>query len=478
MKLPTEVMPEKSLKGVLFMTKSTISRKIAFAAALVLCMLLAGLLTTGALAGSISTSAIQDVCNRYGFKSGAYWTYDYNGVDKTKSALDAAATSGYRASGVPYGSGTYRSAYYSGSDTHYGEYIFQGGRQCFGFANFIGYQITGSVPTSSWTRYNSVAEVEQAGGLQVGDVIRAGGHSAMVYKVSGSTIYTVECWGGSKNKISVGGYFNGSAKTLKEIASRYSFSAVYRYGGSKPSQELTIKASEEKYPSEGGNLGKGKSFGLRGVYTASAGKITRVTSTIKDGSGNVCFSFSASPNSAKYDVKSTKGSNGKSLNDTFIFNKLQSGSYTMTVTVEAENGGKKVTKEVVRHFTIGGGSSSGGSSGGNSGSSGGSSSAGTPAEWGDWTKTRAGDRSGLQEETRHHWWAAKCKNCGTHNPYWGDNQKCLHCGSKLSSGNVSHVNVYTQDKGNLQTLNGRKDGRTIDGKNYWYCEIQYRYRKN
>ena len=451
--------------------KATVCR-IGVAAALVLMLLLTGLLTAGALADSITTGAIQDVCNRYGFKSGAYWTYDYSNVEKTKSALDAAATSGYCASSVPYGSGKYRSQYYSGSDTHYGEYIFQGGRQCFGFANFIGYQLTGSVPTSGWKKYSSVAEVESVGGLQVGDVIRAGGHSAMVLTVSGSTVTTVECWGGNKNKIAIGGYFNGSAKTLKDIAKKYTFTAVYRYhGATPPATKPEIKVSNEKYPGEGTDLKKGKNFGLRGVYTATAGKITGVTATVKDGAGNEYFSFSASPNAAKFNVQSTKGNNRKSLNDTIIFNKLPAGNYTLSVTVTAENGDQKATREVVRHFTVGGGAATVSQE-----NTGNTAQQNTPGPWGDWTEKRKSNRSGLDEETRHHWWAAKCNSCGTHNPYWGSNVKCIHCGKKLSKSNVTHVNVYTGEKGSTKKLNGRSGGQTIDGLNYWYCEIQYRYR--
>ena len=346
-------------------------------ALLMLC--LAGLLAAGASASSISTSAIREVCNRYGFRTGAYWTYDYSKVDKTQTALDSAATSGYKASGVPYGSGKYRSKYYTNSDTYYGEYIFRGGRQCYGFVNFIGYQLTGSVPTSAWTKYSSVEEVERAGGLQVGDVIRSSGHSAMVLTVSGSNITTVECWGGSKNKISVGGYFNGSARTLKDIKSRYGFTAVYRYGGSKPDfasddkNPPAISASGEKYPSEGAVLQPGKGFGLRGVYTATHGKITRVDASVKAQNGSVCFSFTATPNAVRYDVNGTPGSNGKNLNNTFVFGQLKNGTYTMTVTIQAENAGQKTTKTVTRTFSVGSAqassSGSGTASGGSSGSS-------------------------------------------------------------------------------------------------------------
>ena len=96
--------------------------------------------------------------------------------------------------------------------------------------------------------------------------------------------------------------------------------------------------------------------------------------------------------------------------------------------------------------------------------------------WSDWTKERKTVNGNMQEETRHHWWAAKCKSCGTHNPYWGNNKKCIKCGKKLSNSNVKHVNVYTSKKCSLKKLCGRSDGRTLDGLNYWYCEPQYRYR--
>ena len=81
----------------------------------------------------------------------------------------------------------------------------------------------------------------------------------MVLTVSGSTVTTVECWGGTKNKIAVGGYFNGSAKTLKDIAKKYTFTAVYRYhGATPPAQKPEIMVSNEKYPGEGTDLQKGK----------------------------------------------------------------------------------------------------------------------------------------------------------------------------------------------------------------------------
>ena len=96
--------------------------------------------------------------------------------------------------------------------------------------------------------------------------------------------------------------------------------------------------------------------------------------------------------------------------------------------------------------------------------------------WSEWSTTRLTVTSNMKERVRHHMWAAKCKNCGKHNPYWGSDVKCKKCGKKLSKDNVQHVNVYPDKKPSLKKLDGRKNGATIDGKNYWYCEPQYSYK--
>lgn len=63
------------------------------------------------------------------------------------------------------------------------------GGQCFGFANKMGYLIFGSVPTSSWTEYKSVAN------YYAGDYVRVRNnkHSIFITKVSGDTITYVDC---------------------------------------------------------------------------------------------------------------------------------------------------------------------------------------------------------------------------------------------------------------------------------------------
>ena len=63
------------------------------------------------------------------------------------------------------------------------------GGQCFGFANKMGYLVFGSVPTASWTKYNSVSN------YCAGDYVRVRSdkHSIFITKVSGNTITYVDC---------------------------------------------------------------------------------------------------------------------------------------------------------------------------------------------------------------------------------------------------------------------------------------------
>lgn len=93
-------------------------------------------------------------------------------------------------------------------------------------------------------------------------------------------------------------------------------------------------------------------------------------------------------------------------------------------------------------------------------------------EWGEWTSRRQTitDPDTMQEEVRtaqYGWWAAKCKNCGQHNPFWGSSTKCKKCGNYLSQANISSVYAYTDDVGTAQSILGRNGGRYIDSLPYW-----------
>ena len=100
--------------------------------------------------------------------------------------------------------------------------------ECFGFANFIGYLLTGEInPQHNWAFFYST---EKSGPLQVGDIVRVEyrrngydiHHSAVVYAVNGEEILFLQVSGGNYNKISIGhGFTDGNivdAKTMEEIS--------------------------------------------------------------------------------------------------------------------------------------------------------------------------------------------------------------------------------------------------------------------
>lgn len=101
--------------------------------------------------------------------------------------------------------------------------------ECFGFAQFIGYLLSGDTnPQKNWNCYYSL---ESAQGLRVGDIIRVEyrahkkfyHHSAVVYEVNGDEIRFLQISGMNYNKISVGrGFSDGNLadETSIEVISR------------------------------------------------------------------------------------------------------------------------------------------------------------------------------------------------------------------------------------------------------------------
>ena len=111
--------------------------------------------------------------------------------------------------------------------------------ECFGFANFIGYLLSGELnPQHYWTYYKSI---EQSGPLRVGDIIRSEytknghlfQHSAVVYAVNGEEILFIQVSGSNYNKISIGrGFSNGDVtdlRSMEEIASLRGQLKISRY---------------------------------------------------------------------------------------------------------------------------------------------------------------------------------------------------------------------------------------------------------
>ena len=100
--------------------------------------------------------------------------------------------------------------------------------ECFAFAQFIGYLLSGEInPQHNWDFYYST---EASRGLRVGDIVRVEyrrkkreyHHSAVVYAINGEEILFLQVSGGNYNRISVGkGFSDGNienATSLEEIS--------------------------------------------------------------------------------------------------------------------------------------------------------------------------------------------------------------------------------------------------------------------
>lgn len=252
--------------------------------------------------------------------------------------------------------------------------------------------------------------------------------------------------------------------------------------GTLPQKQYKISISSVSAPS---SLKKGSNYGLRGVITAENCTLTRVSGQVISAAGKTVLSGSRSLDTTSHDIRN-------SINNDLKFGKLSSGTYTYILTATAVTASGETVQEtlVQKTFTV-------------------YSETSKPSKnedyddcedqevdveyeeeeettakwssWGNWTYTRKTitDPNAMQEEsaTKAHWWAAKCKSCGQHNPYWGSKTKCVGCGAFLPKDNYVNASYYSDDTSGT-TLDGRSNGRTYNGKHYWYHEMRtvYRYR--
>ena len=96
--------------------------------------------------------------------------------------------------------------------------------ECFAFAQFIGYLLSGEVnPQHNWDFYY---DTKSSGGLQVGDIVRVeyrkNGHeyyhSAVVYEINGEEIVFLQVSGGAYNRISIGkGFSDGNVENVTSL---------------------------------------------------------------------------------------------------------------------------------------------------------------------------------------------------------------------------------------------------------------------
>ena len=164
--------------------------------------------------GLYTTENLDAIIDEYELYDGWYWTtksriiQTYHGFPESPGWTDAAE----KLEKKGYLTGWYGCRWmkneippYSPNKGGYGE--------CFGFAQFIGYLLSGEWnPHGNWNFYYSI---DAAGGLKPGDILRVEysyhqkpiHHSAVVYAVNGEEILFMQVSGSNYNRISIGSGF-------------------------------------------------------------------------------------------------------------------------------------------------------------------------------------------------------------------------------------------------------------------------------
>ena len=221
-------------------------RKLLFRAALTLAMLLPlacpaeSLFMDESFRGDISTKTLDAIIEAYELHDGWYWTTEaeipqtFHGQEGkpgwTDTAVNAFRRTGYIKGwyGCRWGKETVNPR--KPNDAGQGE--------CFGFANFIGYLLSGERNAQrNWKAYPSIRRSE---GLRPGDIIRADYeaegkkyyHSAVVYSVEGDEVLFLQASGGNYNRLRIRqGYTDGymwNVTSVKEME-RMNGTTIYRY---------------------------------------------------------------------------------------------------------------------------------------------------------------------------------------------------------------------------------------------------------
>ena len=167
--------------------------------------------------GSFTTENLNRIIEEYELHDGWYWSDDGQGDQTFHGRLDKP---GWTASSDKVNHRAYLKGWYGARWGINRITLTNPGRggygECYGFAQFIGYLISGEKnPQHHWKFYYSL---EDAGGLKVGDIVRDDyqwdgidyQHSAVVYAVNGDEVTFIQASGSSYNRISVGiGFSDG-----------------------------------------------------------------------------------------------------------------------------------------------------------------------------------------------------------------------------------------------------------------------------
>lgn len=180
--------------------------------------------------GIFTTENMDRIISEYELYDGWYWStppnviQTFHGIQDGPGWTDTAVNVYHRSSykkGL-YGCRWLANKVFERNSNHYGR------GECFGFASFIGYLLSGEYnPHKNWKIYYNL---KSSSGLQVGDILRTEftvrgkkyTHSAVVYSVSEEEILFIQVSGSTFNKIHLGtGFLDGyhdAPKTLEELA--------------------------------------------------------------------------------------------------------------------------------------------------------------------------------------------------------------------------------------------------------------------
>ena len=182
--------------------------------------------------GEFTTENLDKIIEEYELYDGWYWTspafvtQTFHGVADMPGWTDTAVNQYHRGS---YIKGQYGCRWLANRITKEQPYGTYG--ECYGFASFIGYLLSGEYnPHHKWNYYY---DFEKSGGLKVGDILRAEftvrgkkySHSAIVYSVTDDEILFLQVSGSTYNRISVGaGFMDGyheTPSTMEELTAIY-----------------------------------------------------------------------------------------------------------------------------------------------------------------------------------------------------------------------------------------------------------------
>lgn len=147
--------------------------------------------------------------------------------------------------------------------------------QCYGFALFLGFLLTGVKISSA--QINAGKDKDKFSGwvlhtagltgltLEPGDIVRStGGHSAVIWSNNGSEVKVAECWGSVGCKIAFG-YFNGNRKNATQASilsqCKYVLKAPKSGGGGGSTIKVTFNANGGTCSQGSKNVSAGAPYG-------------------------------------------------------------------------------------------------------------------------------------------------------------------------------------------------------------------------